>query len=100
MRFTDSFLKALRPTGERQVFKDSSGLYLRVGAARGRSYYARYRLGKRERWMKLGEYPHLPLTKAREELEKVMQRVKQAREGEAPDPAATKVPLNAIVIGL
>lgn len=90
MRFTDSFLKALKPTGERQVFKDSSGLYLRAGAAGGRSFYARYRLGQRERWMKLGEYPDLSLTKAREELQKVMQRVKQARDGEAPDPAAAK----------
>ena len=90
MRFTDSFLKALKPTGERQTFKDSTGLYLRVGAAGGRSYYVRYRLGKRERWMKLGNYPDMPLTDARAKLSKVMQSVKQAREGDAPDPAAAK----------
>ena len=89
-RFTDSFLKALKPTGERQTFKDSTGLYLRVGAAGGRSYYARYRWGKRERWMKLGNYPDMPLTDARAKLSKVMQSVKQAREGDAPDPAAAK----------
>ena len=87
MRFRDSFLKALKPTGKRKVFRDSSGLYLRSGAAGGRIFYARYRMGKRERWLKLGEYPLLSLSKAREELEKVMQRVKQAREGECPDPA-------------
>lgn len=90
MKFTDSFLRALKPTGKRLTFKDNTGLYLRVGAAGGRSFYARYRLTGRERWMKLGDYPDMSLTGARNKLTKVAEDVRKAREGEAPDPATAK----------
>lgn len=90
MRFTDSFLRALKSTGERRTFKDSTGLYLRLGAAGGRSFYARYRNGGRERWMKLGDYPDMSLGDARAKFTKAMQDVRKAREGQGPDPAAAK----------
>jgi integrase len=90
MRITDSFLRGLKGDGRRRVLRDDSGLYVRVGSAGGRSFYARYRIDGIERWMKLGDYPDMSLADARAKFAKTRQDVRLAREGQVPDPAAAK----------
>ena len=88
----DSQLKALKPQKRRFELRDKTGLIVRVEPTGRIVFYSIYRLHKRRRVLKHGEYgPNgFSLVKAREAHAKVLAQVSDARNGNAADPAAQR----------
>jgi integrase len=90
--FKDSQLRVLKPQQRRYELRDKTGLIVRVEPSGRIVFYSIYRLHKRRRVLKHGEYGpnRLSLVKAREAHAKVLAQVSDARSGDAADPAAQR----------
>lgn len=65
-RFTNQYIKALRPKGGRYAVQEPGGLGLRITPNGSKTFYFRYRFLGRQRRMTLGLFPDLSLKEARE----------------------------------
>lgn len=89
MRFTDRTIAALKPKGARYEKWEGNGFGVRVGTTGRRSWVFVYHYGGKPRRMTLGEYPAMPLSKARIAAETARD---QLRAGD--DPGKAKVAEN------
>lgn len=74
---TDKTIRALKSEKYQDDFWDvhAPGLGVRVTASGKKTFFCRYRLGKSQRRMSLGEFPALGLSEARKKLRLVLNRV-------------------------
>lgn len=74
---TDKTIRALKSEKYQEDFWDvhAPGLGVRVTANGKKTFFCRYRLGKSQRRMSLGEFPTLGLSEARKKLRLVLNRV-------------------------
>lgn len=86
-RFNDRWIRTLKPTESRVDYWDelTPGLGLRVTTAGKKTFFCRYRVGKAQRRMTLGDYPALSLVDARRKFQNTHLNV-----GDGKDPQAEK----------
>lgn len=91
-RLSERAIAAIKPTNSRQQIADDNckGLYLTVQSTGKKSWSVRYRVSGIQRRLKLGDYPVIGLSEAREKARKAM-----ADTQEGKDPQATKVAARA-----
>jgi len=85
MALTDRQIRAAKPTGKKQTLSDGGGLSLVVTPAGGKYWQYNFRHDGKQKTLRLGSYPEIPLTKARE---KHLQARQMLAEG--IDPNASK----------
>jgi hypothetical protein len=66
-RLTALVVTRAHRTGEAVLLNDGGGLYFRKQTPEGAAWTFRYRFGGREHWLTLGNFPDMPLARAREE---------------------------------
>ncbi|MBF0371780.1 MAG: tyrosine-type recombinase/integrase [Magnetococcales bacterium] len=66
MRFTDRFIKNLKPKPERYDLREGDGFGIRVAPSGTKTWQFVYKLKGRKRRVSLGVYPGMPLKEARE----------------------------------
>lgn len=74
IKFTDRYVKSLKPTGVQFQISDSTGLMLRVSQNGKKTWCYRYRFEDGYRRLKLGNYPKISLADAREKHAKAIER--------------------------
>lgn len=65
MPLTDSQLRNLKPKAESYKVTDERGLYVEVTPIGSKLWRYRYRVGKTEKKLSIGTYPHIGLREAR-----------------------------------
>lgn len=65
MKFTDNYIKSLKPTGTQYQQNESGGLAIRVSAKGKKNWVYNYWLNNKAKRMVLGIYPSISLLKAR-----------------------------------
>lgn len=85
MALTDRQIRTAKPTGKKQTLSDGGGLSLVITPAGGKSWQYNYRYEGKQKTLRLGAYPEIPLAKARE---KHLQARQMLAEG--IDPNASK----------
>lgn len=79
-RLNDRQIRSYVTRGERKFIGDGNGLYLRVTGPGSASWFFRVK-AKGKLWQKgIGGYPAVPLTKARDHAEDMMQAVEEGRD--------------------
>src|SRR2546423_359916 len=73
----DTTLKTAKPKGKRYKLFDGGGLYLLVSPTGAKLWRYKYRIAKKEGTFAIGEYPAITLARARVELEKCRELVRQ-----------------------
>jgi len=81
-RFTDKWIKNIRPIGKKQEFNSGDGFLLRVGVSGSKTFYFRYKLDGKKRFMKLGTYPNCTLEQAKK---KHLEAWTAFKNGESPE---------------
>ena len=71
-RFTDLFIRNLKPKADRYDLREAEGFGIRIAASGKKSWIFFYHFGGRKRRMTLGEYPAMSLKKARGEHSKAL----------------------------
>ena len=84
-RLTALQVKRAHDKGEAVLLADGAGLYLRKQTSAGTTWTFRYRFGGRDRWMALGNYPHMELAEARK-----VARLKRTMVDAGRDPLLEK----------
>ncbi|MCP1771403.1 hypothetical protein J2T38_000195 [Neisseria perflava] len=85
MALTDKQIKNAKPTDKKQTLSDGGGLSLVVTPQGGKYWQYNFRFNGKQKTLRLGIYPDVPLTKARE---RHLQARMQLADG--IDPAAAK----------
>jgi len=85
LTFTDSQIKSLKPTGKTLDIREAQGFGIRVQPSGVKTWFYIYRFDGKRRFLNLGHYPALPLTKARSAHRKALDLVEQGI-----DPLAAK----------
>ncbi|MFO7930804.1 MAG: integrase arm-type DNA-binding domain-containing protein [Desulfosalsimonas sp.] len=85
MALTDVQIRNSKPAEKPVRLYDSGGLYLEVTPAGGKLWRFKYRFNGKYKTYSIGKYPQIPLSDAREELQKAK---KQLEKG--VDPSAAK----------
>ena len=88
MKFTDMFLKSLKPQIKRYVVNEGQGFLIRVSPTGNKTFYIRYKYKGKGKKLSLGDYPMTSLATARI---KYGEYAKLLHEG--IDPAAPPSPL-------
>jgi len=65
-RFTDKWLKSLKPTDKKQEFNAGDGFLLRLGISGSKTFYFRYKQDSKKKFIKLGTYPDCSLEVAKQ----------------------------------
>lgn len=71
MKLTDTFLRALKPTGSIQKKADGGGLYIHVDPNGGKYWRLAYRFEGKQKTMAMGVYPTVSLREARRRRDEV-----------------------------
>ena len=79
-RFTDIQVKSLKPRDKPYFVAEPGGLYVQVHPSGRKVWRYRYQLDGRARWYRLGSYPLMTLSKAREEHRKAAARVDRGED--------------------
>jgi integrase len=67
MKFTDTFLRNLKPEGDKdRDIMEGQGFGIRVRAGGSKVFFYKYRFREKLRFLKLGIYPHISLADARQ----------------------------------
>ncbi len=64
-RFTDKWLKSLKPSDKLQEFNAGDGFLLRVAKSGSKTFYFRYKQNGKKKFIKLGTYPDCTLENAK-----------------------------------
>jgi len=88
MKFTDLFLKSLKPQEKRYVVNEGQGFMIRISPTGAKTFYIRYKYKGKDKKLALGDYPATSLATARV---KYGDAAKLLHEG--IDPAAPPPPL-------
>jgi len=65
-RFTDKWIKNIKPTNKKQEFNAGDGFLLRVATSGSKTFYFRYKKDEKKNFIKLGTYPDCTLEQARQ----------------------------------
>jgi integrase len=76
MKFTELYLKNLKPKEKRYVINEGRGFQFYVHPTGTKSFYLRYTFGGKEKLLCLGEYPTISLSVARDEYESATKKVR------------------------
>lgn len=93
MRFTEASVKAYEPPGNKQnyvVGRKPAGFGFRAQAGGKKVYYAKYRMGTKQRWIKIGATGKISLIAATKQAKTICQSV-----ANNIDPANTKAEATA-----
>lgn len=93
MKFTDTWLRAARPEAPAEYMEDGTGLGLRVGTTGKKTWFARYSHNGKQTRATLGEYPAMPLARARIKLGDLRKKL-----SESIDPKGGKVPDDGMTV--
>ena len=85
MKFTDTALRALKPTGKVQKLSDGGGLYLHVTPTGSRLWRMAYRFAGKQKLLSFGAYPAISLRDARKLREEAKEQL-----AKGIDPGAEK----------
>ena len=77
MKFTDQAVSKLKPTDKQVDYRDelTKGLILRVGKSGKKSWQVRYRLDGKQHRQSIGDFPHVSLKEAREQVRRIQAAV-------------------------
>ena len=83
MKFTDQAVSKLKPTDKQVDYRDelTKGLILRVGKSGKKSWQVRYRADGKQHRQSIGDFPHVSLKEAREQVRRIQAAV---MDGENP----------------
>lgn len=85
MALTDRQLKNVKPSDKKQTLSDGRGLSLVVTSAGGKYWQYNYRFDGKQKTLRIGTYPDVPLIKAREQHQQARQML-----ANGIDPAQAK----------
>ena len=74
-RFSDRDIQRLKPAEKPYLEAEPDGLYIRVLPSGRKSFMTVYTFEKKQRWLTIGRYPDISLSKAREEVRKIRNKV-------------------------
>lgn len=91
-KLTDPKLAAEKGTGKTRWLMDNTGLYVKVSASGTLTFYTRYQIGGKPRWLSHGRYPTMGLAEARRLHNEATVAAGNARTQKDPtlDPAAQR----------
>lgn len=91
-KFTDLFLKSLKPKDKEYTVREKGGFGVRVMPSGRKVFFFIYRVAGKRCFLNLGDYPATKLKDAREEFETAQQKVKALKTGRADgvDPVQLK----------
>jgi len=92
MNLTDTFLRALKATGQVQKKADGGGLYIHVSPTGGKLWRMAYTFGGKQKTLSFGAYPAVSLKDARQKREDAKVQLAQGI-----DPSAHKQAVKAAV---
>jgi hypothetical protein len=95
MPLTDRSIKALKPGSKLRKVADSKGLYVLVHPNGSKYWRLKYRYLGKEKTLAIGVYPEVTLLKAREEMTKARNLLKN----EHKDPSAEKRKKRSLTAG-
>ena len=77
MKFTDQAVSKLKPTDKQVDYRDdlTKGLILRVGKSGKKSWQVRYRADGKQHRQSIGDFPHISLKEAREQVRRIQAAV-------------------------
>jgi len=77
MKFTDQAVSKLKPTDKQVDYRDdlTKGLILRVGKSGKKSWQVRYRADGKQHRQSIGDFPHVSLKEAREQVRRIQAAV-------------------------
>lgn len=77
MKFTDQAISKLKPTDKQVDYRDdiTKGLILRIGKSGKKSWQVRYRADGKQHRQSIGDFPHVSLKEAREQVRKLQAAV-------------------------
>jgi integrase len=77
MKFTDQAVSKLKPTDKQVDYRDelTKGLILRVGKSGKKSWQVRYRSDGKQHRQSIGDFPHVSLKEAREQVRRIQAAV-------------------------
>ncbi len=77
MKFTDQAVSKLKPLDKQVDYRDelTKGLILRVGKSGKKSWQVRYRADGKQHRQSIGDFPHISLKEAREQVRKIQAAV-------------------------
>ena len=77
MKFTDQAVSKLKPTDKQIDYRDdlTKGLILRVGKSGKKSWQVRYRADGKQHRQSIGDFPHISLKEAREQVRRIQAAV-------------------------
>lgn len=93
MKFTDTTLRALKPTDKVQKLSDGGGLYLHVTPTGSRLWRMAYRFAGKQKLLSFGAYPAISLRDARKLREEAKEQLVKGI-----DPSAEKREARAAIV--
>jgi integrase len=69
-RFTDTYIKNLKPCSVRKDYTDGNGFYVRVFPSGKKAFWFRYKINQKSKRLTLGQYPGVTLKEAKEIYQK------------------------------
>ena len=96
-KFTDLFLKSLKPKDKEYTAREKGGFGVRVMPSGRKVFFFLYRVDGKRRFLNLGEYPDIDLKKARKKFEAAEAQVKLLKGGlpGGADPVKVKTDKSA-----
>ncbi|MCF8037816.1 MAG: tyrosine-type recombinase/integrase [Desulfohalobiaceae bacterium] len=80
MKFTDKYLRSLKPNGERQEIREDSGLIIRVSKTGKKVFAYAYKRQGRMRRVTIGGFPAMPLVDARGEVARLQSDIIKGKD--------------------
>lgn len=80
-KFTDLFLKSLKPNDKEYTARERGGFGIRVMPSGRKVFFYLYRVDGQRRFLNLGEYPEVELKEARKKYEAAAAQVKLLKDG-------------------
>jgi len=80
-KFTDLFLKGLKPKDKEYTAREKGGFGIRVMPSGRKGFFYLYRVDGQRRFLNLGEYPDIDLKEARKKYEAAAAQVKLLKDG-------------------
>lgn len=80
MKFTDKLISNMKPTDKQYIVREGKGFGIRILPSGFRTWLFIYTLAGKRRQMNLGDYPDIPLIKARERHIDALQALKDGKD--------------------